>query len=228
MTGDTLQHHIAMFVRAFGLLQPEQTPCGRPIGVSVAHTLMELAGSAGLSQAELATRLRLQKSTVSRLVTGMEQRGWVARKRDPNDRRTVRLVLTGTGRRAWNQLAAARATKYARLAARLPSSEYAAVQRALEALVRALDAEESHDHETTNRGGRARAAGHRVHGQSGRHADAGAAVPGDRHPDAGPIRGPAALGDPRSDRSGDPGVPRGHPHAGDAGPADGGDRLSRG
>ena len=34
-----LQARISAFVRAFGLHQPDQTPCGQPIPVSEAHAM---------------------------------------------------------------------------------------------------------------------------------------------------------------------------------------------
>lgn len=68
------------FVRNFGLHQPDRTPCGQPLPVSVAYALAEIARDGGLRQVELGRRLKLEKSTVSRLVANLRIRGWV---RDP-------------------------------------------------------------------------------------------------------------------------------------------------
>ena len=133
-----LQTRIAAFVREFGLLQPDQTPCGMPVSVSMAHTLADLSEAEGLSQTELAVRLRLEKSTVSRLVAELRQRGWIERRRDQTDGRVVRLFLTPEGRAQADRLQAARAVRFGQLAGRLSNTDRAAVEHALDLLVRAL------------------------------------------------------------------------------------------
>jgi DNA-binding MarR family transcriptional regulator len=132
-----LQDEIARFVRAFGLHQPEQTPCGQPIPTSEAHALGELARDAPLTQTELGRRLRLEKSTVSRLIGQLDKRGWIGREPDPTDRRAVRLTLTEAGERAAANLAAAREAKFARLLEGIPETERAGVLRALTILTEA-------------------------------------------------------------------------------------------
>jgi len=126
------------FVRAFGLHQPDETPCGEPVPVSEAHALMELAQAESLGQLELAGRLGLTKSTVSRLVGKLLERGWVERARDDADARAVRLRLTGAGRTAAGQLDEARAAKFAALLAAIPEGERGTVLRSLDILAEAL------------------------------------------------------------------------------------------
>jgi DNA-binding MarR family transcriptional regulator len=138
MYAQTLQDHMVALVRAFGLHRPDQTPCGQPVGVSAAHALMELSQDAPLSQGDLARRLRLEKSTVSRLVKQLEQRGWVQQARDSLDGRVVLLKLTEQGCQAADQLAAARAAKFARIAASLPAREQESVLHVLRVLVQAM------------------------------------------------------------------------------------------
>lgn len=126
------------FVRAFGLHQPDQTPCGQPIGVSEAHALAELAKGEGLSQRDLVTRLRLEKSTVSRLVSGLQKREWVERRAHPSDGRAYHLFLTGEGERVARKVAAARRQKFESLLRALPETQRPAVITALSHLVEAL------------------------------------------------------------------------------------------
>lgn len=133
-----LQARLAGFIRAFGLHQPEQTPCGQPITVSEAHALIELARDAPFSQVELGRRLQLEKSTISRLVAQLIDRGWVTRERDPHDARVASLTLTPAGQRAANNLAAAREKKFADLLAAIPEAERDAVLHALKTLTEAL------------------------------------------------------------------------------------------
>lgn len=56
----------------------------------------ELLGSP-LTQNDLAERLGLEKSTISRLVSGMEAKGWVSRTRHPHNRRFSTVALTPAG-----------------------------------------------------------------------------------------------------------------------------------
>lgn len=64
--------------------------------VAAAHALMELTEGQLLSQNELAMRLGLEKSTVSRLAKILERRGWLQCSRSEADRRVVQLALTKT------------------------------------------------------------------------------------------------------------------------------------
>jgi DNA-binding MarR family transcriptional regulator len=137
---DNLQTQMIALVRAFGLHQGDQTPCGKLVSVAEAHTLRELSRHEALAQHELATWLRLEKSTVSRLVVQLEQRGWLARVRSDADKRVLHLSLTPNGRQIAGELAAARRARFARLLAAIPSVQRDAVMQALTVLVEAIDA----------------------------------------------------------------------------------------
>lgn len=56
-----------------------------------------------LSMGELAERLFCDASNVTGIVDRLESRGLVERQADPDDRRVRRLVLTGEGRRLWQE-----------------------------------------------------------------------------------------------------------------------------
>jgi DNA-binding MarR family transcriptional regulator len=144
---DDLERRLVAFVRAFGLHQTERTPCGEPISVSQAHALTELAAQP-LSQAELARRLRLDRSVVSRLADALEERGWLRRERHPQDQRAVQLVLTDRGRAAADRLAGARRARLATLLGGVPAAERDNVLRALEVLTDSLS--RTPDRERTN------------------------------------------------------------------------------
>ena len=126
-----LEVRVMGFVRAFGLLEPDTTPCGQPITTSEAHALTDLAGADGRNQKQLGRSLGLEKSTVSRLVSKLEGRGWVRRDPDPRDGRAVLLSLTDDGRRAAERLAAARRRRLTRLLEAIPATDRARVLRAL-------------------------------------------------------------------------------------------------
>lgn len=136
-----LQEAVAKFVRAFGLHRPDRTPCGQPVPVSEAHALGELARDGQVRQAELARRLSLEKSTTSRLVGQLVDRGWVERLPAPGDGRGVMLRLTLPGERAASQLAEARRKRFQAALDRVPPEERDAVLRALTLLTGAVDEE---------------------------------------------------------------------------------------
>ncbi len=135
-----LQEQMVALVRAFGLHRPDETPCGQPVPVSEAHALAELALDDPLSQSELAARLRLEKSTVSRIVGQLAARGWVERDRDPGDGRAVCLRLTKRGAAAAGEIGEARRRKFGAVLERIPEDERDEVLRALDILTEAMGA----------------------------------------------------------------------------------------
>ena len=130
----TLEELVPAFVRAFGLHRPLHTPCGVAVSVAEAHTLTALH-SERLSQQALATRLQLEKSTVSRLITHMEQQGWVERSTDSADTRVRYLGLTAAGQKLALEVMEARSAKFARMLARLSAVEHDQIVTALQRLV---------------------------------------------------------------------------------------------
>lgn len=140
-TEHALQRQFIAFVRAFGLHRPEQTPCGEPVAVAEAHALLELSLAEALSQNDLAARLQLEKSTISRLVGILEERAWISRTRSLHDRRVIDLRLTDAGRQAAEQLSMARQAKFARLLSALPAEQHPIILEALRLLTEALYAE---------------------------------------------------------------------------------------
>jgi DNA-binding MarR family transcriptional regulator len=134
-----LQHELVGFVRAFGLLSQERTPCGQPMAPSDAHALTEIADG-GRTQRELVDRLRLDRSSVSRLVDRLVTRGWVQRV-DAADRRTVRLVATAQGERVAAEVAASRSDRFTELLDAIPPDQRALVLDALRLLTAAARSE---------------------------------------------------------------------------------------
>jgi DNA-binding MarR family transcriptional regulator len=131
------QEALQRFVRNFGLHQPDRTPCGQPLPVSEAYALGEIGRTGSLRQVDLAKQLRLEKSTVSRLVANLVGRGWIDRRPADDDGRGVLLELTDAGRRALQALTDSRRVKFAELLARIPEDQRAGVIAALATLAEA-------------------------------------------------------------------------------------------
>lgn len=107
-----LREQVQTFIRQFGLLEQEHTPCQYPLSPSQAHALQVLGTTRTLPLYKLAAHLHLEKSTVSRLVNGLVERGWVERTINPNNRREVLLTLTETGRVVFEEVQACASVKY--------------------------------------------------------------------------------------------------------------------
>ncbi len=125
-------------VRVAGLLQPDQTVPGQALPLSQLFALHELDTDAAMSQRDLAERLRLEKSTVSRLVADLESLGLLTRERDPDNRRIYRLRITDAGRRAHARVRSTFHDQYVGMTAALTARERAALLYGLPALIRVL------------------------------------------------------------------------------------------
>jgi DNA-binding MarR family transcriptional regulator len=125
------EDHMVLLVRSLGLHKPDQTPCGQPVSVGEAHALLEIAREPGITQNGLAARLKLEKSTVSRIVGQLATRGWVSRDRDTSDARFVLLRLTQRGISANANIAASRSAKFRRIFDAIPAERRAAIVESL-------------------------------------------------------------------------------------------------
>lgn len=130
---------VVAFVRGFGLHRPERTPCGFDAGVAEAHALAELSRGP-LRQLDLVERLGLAKSTVSRLVGELVDRGWVTRRSADGDSRGVTVALTRAGRDAAARLRTARTRRMQALLDAVPADRRDEVVDVLEVLGKAARA----------------------------------------------------------------------------------------
>ena len=71
---------------------------GPPMTASQRIALIEIADSGPLRLNDLATRMGTSAPTASRAVEFLDEHGLVARATDTDDRRAVRIELTGPGR----------------------------------------------------------------------------------------------------------------------------------
>jgi len=125
-------------VRAGGLLQADQVVPGHPISVSQAFALHELDTGTPLSQRDLAERLHLEKSSVSRMAAEMERKGLLVRERDPANRRLYRLRLTDRGRALHAEMRGAFHGQYVRWVEEMTPAEREALVIGLTAFVRVM------------------------------------------------------------------------------------------
>jgi DNA-binding MarR family transcriptional regulator len=134
---DVLSALLGRLVRSGGLREAHDHA---DLHASLSETLAlrHLLGSSDLAQGELAECLGLEKSTVSRLVAGLERRGWVSRRRDPENRRFIRLSLTIAGEEAARRIGAHLHEQHQALLDGLTPDELRALTVGLTALARVI------------------------------------------------------------------------------------------
>ena len=135
---DWLRRLLRALVRAGGLLEAHHH-AGTRLSLSEIFALAELADGDALSQQELADRLGLEKSTMSRLAAGLERREWLSRERDPVNRRFYRLRLTAQGKDIANRIGQHFRTYHAALFEALTPTERAGLETGLPGLIRAIE-----------------------------------------------------------------------------------------
>ena len=101
--------------------------------------LIALREQPGLSQAELAERVRADAPTVSRTVSGLLDRGLLRSEPDPSDRRRSRMALTARGERLARELATVARDVRAALVDGMDDDEVAALRRGLQRVIANLD-----------------------------------------------------------------------------------------
>jgi DNA-binding MarR family transcriptional regulator len=132
-------HRLLRRIVQSGLLEPHDHD-GVVASASEVFAIGELAEGGPLTQRELGDRLGLEKSTVSRLAAGLQERGWLLRERDPGNRRYYRLALTDEGRAVAVRFGRHLRRGHDVLLAALSEQERAGLTLGLTGLARAMDA----------------------------------------------------------------------------------------
>ncbi len=135
----TLRDAIRALIVAHGALDPSERPCGTPLPAPWAWSLLELQGGPR-TISELAGRLNIDRTNVSRLAARMEAAGDVERVPHPEDGRARLLVLTDRGRHAAAAVDRASAARFREGLSRL-DVEPDAVLEVRHALIHALSEE---------------------------------------------------------------------------------------
>jgi len=94
---------VQRFIRQFGLLDQTKTPCGFDLSPSQVMAMQELETET-MTVRELAEKLQLDRSTVSRLADALVKGGFVHREINEQNRREVLLSLTEKGKNSIRQV----------------------------------------------------------------------------------------------------------------------------
>lgn len=127
-------------VRELGFMRP--TLAGTTFSPSAVHALIELGAHDGLGATALADLLRLEKSSVSRLVRKLTETGAVSVKPSATDGRTRVLALTPKGKKLLAGIHDFARVQVAAALERLPSGAYATVVEGLNLYAGALAGEQ--------------------------------------------------------------------------------------
>ncbi|MGD1017578.1 MAG: MarR family transcriptional regulator [Roseiarcus sp.] len=137
--GDSDRESIAAIVRAvlsLGRRLRAERPQGAP-ALSAIAVLSALNRLGPTPAARLAAEERLQPQSLTRIVAGLERQGWIARARNPRDRREITIALTPHGRSALaDDMRARRRWLEQALADALTEAERAALLAASKAMLK--------------------------------------------------------------------------------------------
>ena len=110
-----------------------------PLGSSGVSALAEIRRSGPMRMGDLAARERITPPTLSRIVAGLVEHGYVERSPDPDDARAGLVRITPTGQELLDGLRSHRAAELSARLERLPASDREALLTAAGALHRLLD-----------------------------------------------------------------------------------------
>lgn len=114
--------------------------CCYDVSVTQCYALEVLAEKGPMRSQTLADQLRLDKSTVTRVVDALERKGYVERRRDADDSRALALAITGGGRALYEKINGELIAQQAELLADLDPDMRAAAADVLRRLARAAEA----------------------------------------------------------------------------------------
>lgn len=132
-----LRDALRSLVVTHGGLEETKRPCGAELSAPHAYALLELlSAEQPLTVSQLAERLLIDRTNVSRLCARMEDDDELRRELDPSDARAWRMQLTAKGKKLARRVDARSAEHFARVQAELPDT----APQVLEALRQLTDA----------------------------------------------------------------------------------------
>ena len=117
----TLVDDVVAFCRMFAMVERDQVCCGTVTVAQcvVLQTLLEGTWDAST----LASQARVTKGAMTRLLDGLESRGFVERHQDPDDGRRWLIELTATGAKEARRLAGMTENAVALIMSRMPKDK---------------------------------------------------------------------------------------------------------
>ena len=132
-----LRELLRTLIRRLGLLERSEAVCCE-MTLSQCNALVEIGRAGELSVNQLADRLGLDKSTVSRVSDKLVLDGLLLRQEDPNDRRYAVLTLTERGTQTYTSLEDRMTDYFEEVMASVDPADRAALLKGLQTLTTAL------------------------------------------------------------------------------------------
>ena len=128
---------VVAFCRMFAMLERDQVCCGTVTVAQcvVLQTLLEGTWDAST----LASHARVTKGAMTRLLDGLESRGFVERQQDPDDGRRWLIRLTAAGTKEAKRLAGMTENAVALILSRMPEDRREPVAAAISELRKAAE-----------------------------------------------------------------------------------------
>lgn len=128
---------VRVLQRKLGMLDDMQVSC---CGVTFAQcqALVEIGRAGTASLNDLADALAVDKSTMSRTIDNLVGGGLAVREPDADDRRYLRIALTGSGQRTYHAVEQGLRSFLEQVYARIPEPKRAQVVESLELLLKAF------------------------------------------------------------------------------------------
>jgi DNA-binding MarR family transcriptional regulator len=112
--------------------------CG--ISLAQCHALMEVGlATGGLTIVELAERIKLDKSTLSRTIDSLVQQGLIDRTIHPHDRRYMQVRLTAQGNKVFNEINTGCNQLYLKMFDHIPAAKHKQIIESLGLFAQALE-----------------------------------------------------------------------------------------
>lgn len=133
---------VVAFCRMFAMFEREQVCCGTVTPAQC--VLLQTLRSGDWDVSSLAAHTRVTKGAMTRLVDGLETRGWVERTQSERDARRFSITLTKSGRKEAERLASLTEESIAMILGCIPEQDRAQVLRSVRLLREAAEQTRSH------------------------------------------------------------------------------------
>ena len=127
---------LRLFERAIERIN--QSNCCLGINVPQCHTIMEIGLADALSVNELAEKMNLDKSTVSRQVEKLVQEDIINRITSPKDRRRVHISLTSKGKQMYKTMNQSMNEQFQTAFQKIPEKELGTFLKVFNQITRSL------------------------------------------------------------------------------------------
>jgi len=136
------REQIRILERKLGLLKKNNgSCCAAVLSLAQCHALVEIGRINSISLKDLAVILAIDMSTTSRTVDGLVKKGYVQRIPSLEDRRSVDISLTESGKVIFETIESNNDTFFADIFANIPNDEKMTVLHALDVILAAFDQE---------------------------------------------------------------------------------------